>query len=357
MAHAVSATLWHVTALAGLNRQVPVALLQTNSPLHLSPSSCLAQSASDLHVQVLVPGLQAPPLQASPVVQLSPSSQGAPGGTASIAHAPVAGRQVFLMQILSAPLSQSTTDAGLTLHSLLAGSQNNVPLQASPSSLVAQSALVLHVQMLALGAHTPALHASPVVHLSPSSQGLASASAAVAHFPVFGSQATWLHASLAAAHVTTVCATTLHDHGRVALSQASVPLQGSPSSCAAQSLSCLHAQMLADPATQLPLSQASPMEQRSPSSHGVPLATGAAAHSPVAGTHTRGAHSVALAWSQVTTAWASRTQRPGLAEVSQTRWPLHLLPSSKGAQSASVSHPVGTAAAASAGDATAPAPA
>ena len=49
-------------------------------------------------------------------------------------------------------------------------SQTSVPLQKLPSSKPAQSAVLVHWQVLVPEAHTPPLHASPTVHALPSSQ-------------------------------------------------------------------------------------------------------------------------------------------------------------------------------------------
>ena len=72
---AVSLTPGQKTALFGLGLHVflPPEVSQYSVPLQRSPSSYLAQSASDWQAQTNVPGLQAPPPHTSPAVHASPS--------------------------------------------------------------------------------------------------------------------------------------------------------------------------------------------------------------------------------------------------------------------------------------------
>ncbi len=113
-----------------------------------------------------------PPVQASPLVQTEPSaSQSVPSFCATRPHLPMPLSHTFLAHALSAPVSQLTTVAGLTLHAhtLVLLSQNSVPLQRLPSSKLPQSASLMHLQVLAPELHLPSWQASPVVHGLPSS--------------------------------------------------------------------------------------------------------------------------------------------------------------------------------------------
>ena len=109
----MSSTVLQVTTVAGFVSQVPVALLQKGRPLHRSPSSLSAHSASPAHLQPNTPPLHSPLRQKSPRVQLSPSSQGAELGSGAIAHLAVAGWQVFLTQAVSMIDGHCTIVAGL----------------------------------------------------------------------------------------------------------------------------------------------------------------------------------------------------------------------------------------------------
>ena len=124
-------------------------------------------------------------------MQASPSSHAVVGGAAAGWQSPVAGVQALVVQASAPPLGQVTTVAGLTLHTggFAATSQYSVPLQASPSSFLRQSALVAHVHTLSPpGAQTPDLQASPTVQPSSSLHALPSLLATFAHVPVLGWQ-------------------------------------------------------------------------------------------------------------------------------------------------------------------------
>ncbi len=88
-----------------------------------SLSSLLAQLASEVQKQTLVPGLQVLARQKSPDVQGSPSSQGTPVGAACGVQMPVAGVHVVTTQALSLEVSQVTTVAGLVSQVWPLGSQ------------------------------------------------------------------------------------------------------------------------------------------------------------------------------------------------------------------------------------------
>lgn len=118
------------------------------------------------------PGKQTPAAHASPTEQtLLSALHGAPGFCAKYAQTPVAGAQVFLVQMPSPLGSQVTMLAGLTLHlygnALL--SQISVPLQKLPSSWLAQSLSIAQPQVFAPLAHLPNEQASPTVQPLPSS--------------------------------------------------------------------------------------------------------------------------------------------------------------------------------------------
>ena len=136
------------------------------------PSSLTRQSAAVWHSQVLVPGWHFPNRQTSFLVHGSPSLHRVPLSTTDMAHLPVLGLQVFLTQSLSLTVLQLTTVAGLFWHlgGFNALLQKSMPLQRSPSSSSAQSLSDWHEQVNVPAMHLPALHVSPVVQLSPSSQ-------------------------------------------------------------------------------------------------------------------------------------------------------------------------------------------
>ena len=121
-----------------------------------------------------------------------------------------------------------------------------------------------------------------------------------------------MHAS-SSSHITAVC---VHS-----VSQAS-SVQGSPSS---------HA-FITPP--QAPAWHASSTVQASPSSHAAPWTASFATQAPLSDAHTVNEHAVSPLVSQVTTVAGSTLHSP----ASQVTTPLHRSPSSKSAQSPSVSH-------------------
>ncbi len=289
-----------------------------------SPSSWVAQSASAWQAQTFSPA-QAPPTQTSSLVQLSPSSHGSKSGAATIAHLPVLGAQVFLLQAVSPACEQLTTVLGSSSQVPFCLLQNSVPLQRLPSSLAAQSLSCWHWQRSAEGVQTPALQTSPTVQALASSQAKPSATGVSAHRPVLGWQR-FLRQSVSSTvgHCTTVAG--LCWHSPVWALQKSVPLQKSPSSNLAQSVSALHWAMEV-PGTQAPAWQASPTVLSLPSSQAVPSGASPRLQAPVLASH-------AAVWQaeaglgQVTTLAGLTLQVKGSAEVSQKSVPLQALPSS-----------------------------
>ncbi len=132
---------------------------------------------------------------------------------------------------MSLAVGQTTTVAGLTWHSPLALLQNREPLQALPSSLLAQSLSCLHRQVLVPLTQAPLLQLSPVVQALPSSQAVRSGLGLGSHWPLAGLQAGgfWQGPPLPG-HEMTLTGLTLHTYGKLDLSQKSLPLQGLPSS-------------------------------------------------------------------------------------------------------------------------------
>jgi hypothetical protein len=115
-----------------------------------------------------------------------PSSQTVNVLAAASPHAPVAGSQALLAQALSEAAEQMTTVLGLTmqLNGFWVLSQNSVPLQASPSSLAAQSPSTSHTHVFVPAVHSPCLHSSPIVHGLPSLHNLKPDTNFIAHLPV-----------------------------------------------------------------------------------------------------------------------------------------------------------------------------
>jgi len=293
-AQAVSVTVGHVTIDAGLGSQVPLDLLQNISPLHVLPSSSLLQSAVVLHEHVLVPPLHAPPLQMSPVVHLSPSSQAVFAAAAVISHSPVDGMHAALRQAVFLSVGHLTVSAGLIRHFLVFLSQNSA-LQ-SVSSVQSASTEQEHVSMPVHWAFPPfaEVHRSFSVHELPSSHSVPVGLLVIVHLPVLLSQPASVHASLEAAQTTLVPGLMRQDHGSTALSQKKVPVHASPS--VLQSALCWHSQPLTVPAVHDPLAQRSPMLHGLPSSHGVPFGRGTMEQLPSA-SHRFVAQGVSLAGS------------------------------------------------------------
>ena len=113
------------------------------------------------------------------------------------------------------------------------------------------------------------------------------------------------------------------------------PLQRSPSSNAAQSLSVLHWQIVA-PGLHVPLLQLSPAVHGWPSSHGLPVAAARSLQAPVAGWHWLVLHAVSAAVGQLMVVAGLTMHWPDA--LLQNSVPLHMLPSSFAAQSASAAH-------------------
>ena len=140
-------------------------------------------------------------------------------------------------------------------------SHSSVPLQRSPSSKSAQSAVVSHVHC-GSPAHSPSKHESPPVQVSPSAQAVSSATSWEEHCPLRGLHSYVRHGS-GASHVTMVSGFTSHCPAL----QRSVPLHRSPSSKAPQSASVPQLQSPVSVPAQTPAAHTSPVVQGSPSSH------------------------------------------------------------------------------------------
>ena len=115
--------------------------------------------------------------------------------------------------------------------------------------------------------------------------------------------------------------------GALALSQNRVPLQKSPSSLAAQSLSCSQAQVLVE-ATHLPPLQALPAVQGLPSTQPCPSLTGTTWHAPVLGLQALLLQPVLSTVGQLTTLAGLNSHAAGVLPSLQNRVPLQRLPSS-----------------------------
>ncbi len=112
--------------------------------------------------------------------------------TLVISHVFDAGLQVLRKHALSPPVGQSFTVAGLTLQSHFAlfgwlRSQNSVPLQALPSSLLLQSSSWTHLHWFLPAAQPPLTQMSPAVHGLLSSHAPSSLRAVILQLPVLGS--------------------------------------------------------------------------------------------------------------------------------------------------------------------------
>ena len=130
--------------------QLACTLLQPVLASHVSNVQALLSS----HCSALV-ALHAPPWQAELLVHTVPSSHALPSTTGLGWQAPVPGLQTCVAHGAS-PGRQNTTDAAFALHAGFFGSvlsQYGTPLHRSPSSLLRQSLLVWHSQVLAPGLH------------------------------------------------------------------------------------------------------------------------------------------------------------------------------------------------------------
>ena len=260
----------HSTQDPGLVTHLNGALLvsQISLPLHKFSSSLLAQSGLDWQPHRLLPGVHTPPAHKSPCVQGLSSSHGTKPLTATALHAPVAMSQVFFMHALSSPDGHTTTVAGLTRHWCgVVLAQYSLPLQALPSSLLAQSPSTSHTQVLVPDWHSPPTHESNGVHGLPSSHAWPLLTNTLAHLPVFLSHWFLAHTvSNALGHTTTDAGLGMHLCSALVLSQYSVPLQELPSSSLAQSASFWHGQVLMPP-WHCPTVQVSLAVHGLPSSH------------------------------------------------------------------------------------------
>ena len=153
---------------------VPAAILQApptqaSVPLHRSPSSKSAQSASVSQSHGIALPPHPPAVQTSPLVQGSPSLQATPSSGTS-AHIPVAGSQAEVRHDPAPPAGQITTLSGSTWQ--VSPTQTSVPLHRLSSSNAAQSASSTQAQPAeSPGTHSPPAHASPSVQPLPSSHG------------------------------------------------------------------------------------------------------------------------------------------------------------------------------------------
>ena len=159
-----------------------------------------------------------------------------------------------------------TTVAGSISHTLAL--QTYVPLQSLPSSKSPQSESASHSQAAA-PTQAPPLHASSVVHESPSLQLVPSVTGPEEHAPLLGSHIVASQGpSPDVSQTTTVFNSTTHRPASA--SQTSEPLHRSSSSSAPHSLSVVQVQVLAPP-SQDPPAQVSPPVQGLPSSQGAAL--------------------------------------------------------------------------------------
>ena len=307
----VSPSVGHVLTVPLLTsqRDLPsVPALQNRVPLQRSPSSLAAQSASSLHSHWLVPGAQTPDAQPSPWVQSLPSVHVAASGSATTAHLPVAGAQAVFWHAVSSTVWQMTTEAGLVRHFWVFGSQYEMPLQRSPSSLSAQSASPWHGHTPASPEQTPLpSQVSPAVHALPSVQVTPSASDTSSQAPVFGAHLFAEHGRSLAGQEITVLGFTAQVCGSACRSQNSVPLQALSSSFAAQSAWLSHSHALGPP-LHCPLpSHASACVHGLPSSHATVGSLLTLVHVPVLAVQALVRHTVSLAVEHTMTVAGSRT--------------------------------------------------
>jgi len=134
---------------------------------------------------------QVPAVQTSETVQASPSSQEPASLAFCIEHTPVEGAQVLARQAVSPLASQVTTVVASTTQVLPV--QMSVPLQRLPSSIPAQSAVVMHSQVLLPAAQAPVWQVSKVQGMASRSQTVPSSlSAKIEQRPEVPSQlAVW----------------------------------------------------------------------------------------------------------------------------------------------------------------------
>ena len=153
----------------------------TRVPLHRSPSSRSAQSASASHGHLLSPASHTPPAHWSPTVQVEPSLQAEPSAAATMAHSPVSESQVLARHSVSRESSHrictcsSTTQKPSSpqsiaskLHqssgssqqseSISQGHSPSVPVQMPPSqwSSLVQSLPSSHTELLSVNAQPSA---------------------------------------------------------------------------------------------------------------------------------------------------------------------------------------------------------
>jgi hypothetical protein len=135
---------------------------------------------STLEVQPPVPS------QWSLALQGLPSSHSVMVGEKAKPQAPLLGSQTFCWHSLFKTDGHCTTVLGLSWHLPAALLQNNLPLQALPSSYGAQSASWLQAQVMVPEVQVPARHTSPTVQALPSSHGVRSAASTTAQVPLCG---------------------------------------------------------------------------------------------------------------------------------------------------------------------------
>ena len=197
-----------------------------------------------------------------------------------------------------------------------------MPLQASPSSLAAQSASVLQTHTLVADAQAPCLQVSSTVQILPSLQSVPWLTGISAQVPVCGSHTLAIQVLSATLGQTTVVAG-FRAHLPVARLQNGTPLHRSPSSW--QSASPLHSHVNL-PGVQMPTLQVSPVVQAYASSHGAPLGTTDSAQLPVVGSQRFLTQAVSLTVTHATTLAGLMTHFS--LTVSQYAAPLQKLPSS-----------------------------
>ena len=199
MRHVLSPLASQVMIVAGLTLHLygTLDLSQNSVPLHLLPSSWLAQSASTAHAQVFVPAVQVPAVHVSPVVHGLPSSQ----LSALLACTqPVLLLQVSVVQVLlslqnvaaltSVPAQLPALQASLLVHALLSLQLRLllVKTQPLPGAQLSVVHKLLSVQVMPVPAQALLLQRSLLVQALPSSQ--------TAVLAVFTQPLTELHESL-----------------------------------------------------------------------------------------------------------------------------------------------------------------
>lgn len=177
----VSALASHVTIVAGLTLQLygNAALSQNRVPSQKLPFSWPAQSALVAQPHVLVPLLQVPVAQTSPLVQGLPSSQ----LTALLACAhPVAGTQLSVVHglpsshriatLTAVPAHEPLEHRSFCVHALLSLQLSVLTALTQPffGSQLSVVHTLLSLQLSAAPPHTPPAHTSLALHALPSSQ-------------------------------------------------------------------------------------------------------------------------------------------------------------------------------------------